>query len=121
MSFDISFMDDDSETIQLKEKHDHKGGTYALGGTEFACLNVTYNYSTHFYKVIQGGIRTFNQERAETIKPILEKAIEQMSDETANDDYWDGTEGNARKALMNLLALAELVLAEAPDAIVEVS
>ncbi|HUU87649.1 MAG TPA: hypothetical protein VMX17_07850 [Candidatus Glassbacteria bacterium] len=97
MSYDIDLVDPVSrEVIELEEKH-----------YKYASVNVTYNYSVHFYKTIdkEKGIRfLYGMSGAESI-PVLVKAINKLGDDT-NDDYWKPTEGNARKALLQLLLLA---------------
>ena len=52
MSYDISLTDPvTGETLQLDAPHHMRGGTYAVGGTTEAHLNVTWNYATHYYRV----------------------------------------------------------------------
>ena len=109
MSYDICLSDPiTKDTILLDASHQIKGGTYALGGTNEAWLNVTYNYSKHFYKVLgEEGIRSiYGKTGAESI-PILEKAVAQLKDDV-NEDYWAATEGNAKRALLGLLAFAKI-------------
>ena len=109
MSYDISLLDPVSkETIQLDEPHFMRGGTYAVGGTTDLHLNVTYNYGKHFYNVTgDNGIRTiYGMTGAETM-PILKKAIEALGDDT-HHDYWRATEGNAKRALIQLLSMANM-------------
>lgn len=129
MSYDISLTDPKSgETIQLDELHDIKGGTYALGGTREAWLNITWNYGEHFYRVfaprpatdfdrrtwmgphrqdedIVEGIRVIYGLTGEESIPILRAAREQLGSD-ATDDYWEATEGNAARALQGLIDLA---------------
>lgn len=51
MSYDISLRDPvTKETIEFDSPHHMRGGTYALGGTAMAWLNVTYNYAPWYYK-----------------------------------------------------------------------
>lgn len=110
MSYDIELLDPvTKETIILDAPHDMRGGTYALGGTDQAWLNVTYNYGKHYYRVIgEHGIRTiYGKTGAESI-PILERAVAALGDDVDPDDYWNPTEGNAKRALLQLLALARL-------------
>lgn len=84
-----------------------KGGTYALGGTIEAHLNVTYNYCKFFTGIGENGIRSlYGKSGAESIS-ILKKAIEQLGNDVDND-YWKPTEGNAKRALCGLLSLAQL-------------
>lgn len=109
MSYDIRLCEPDTgETIYFDSPHQIKGGTYALGGTFEAWLNVTYNYSKFFYKVLdtEKGIRgLYGKTGAETI-PMLEKAISLLGDDV-DEDYWEPTEGNAKRALRGLLEFAK--------------
>jgi len=117
MSYDISLIDPiTKETVEFDEAHQVKGGTYALGGTREAWLNVTWNYSKHFYQTMgDKGIRAiYGLTGAEAI-PILKQAIEQLADDVDENDYWHGTEGNAKRALLGLLAFAQI----RPDGIFE--
>ena len=109
MSYDISLRDPVThKTLETDAKHEIHGGMYCYGGTTELWLNVTYNYADHFYRVFgEDGIRSiYGMTGAESI-PILEKAISQLSDDVS-DNYWDATEGNAKKALCGLLAFAKL-------------
>ena len=90
-----------------------KGGTYAVGGTRQAELNVTYNYAEYFYRIFleiqfsRAGIRSiYGLTGAESI-PVLQTAIAKLNDDV-DQDYWEPTEGNAKKALTQLLALANM-------------
>lgn len=110
MSYDIELCDPVSNSVLLlDEPHQMKGGTYEVGGTRECCLNVTYNYGKHFYRVMDSekGIRVlYGMTGAQSI-PVLKQAIGALGQDVV-DDYWEATEGNARKALCGLLALAEL-------------
>jgi len=127
MSYDISLTDPvTGETLELDTPHHMRGGTYAVGGTTEAHLNVTYNYSTHYYRVFPrrhamagdeiydiaedgtvGGIRSiYGLTGAESI-PVLQSAIDQLGDDV-HPDYWEPTEGNAKRSLTQLLALAKM-------------
>jgi hypothetical protein len=106
VSYDIRLQKTDGSTLRLSSRHHARGGTYELGGTRDAWLNVTYNYSPFFYQVFEGGIRSLYGTTAASSIPILEAAIDRLADEPANDDYWAATEGNARAALIGLLTLA---------------
>jgi len=109
MSYDIELLEPETEeTIMLDEPHYLTGGTYQLGGTREAWLNITYNYSKYYYEHIdkEKGIRLlYGKTGAESI-PILEKAISELGDEKSSD-YWEATEGNAKEALRDLLVLAK--------------
>lgn len=125
MSYDISLLDPVTKaTIEFDEPHQMAGGTYAVGGTREAWLNVTYNYAPIFRKVFgdentelskfekifgggQTGIRRiYGMTGAQSI-PVLETAIKQLGDDVS-PDYWQATEGNAKRALCQLLALAKM-------------
>lgn len=109
MSYDINLCDPVThDVLELDDPHDMRGGTYAMGGTREAHLNVTYNYGSAFRKVLgEGGIRTiYGMTGAESI-PVLQRAADQLGDDTTGN-YWDDTEGNAKRALYKLIALAKL-------------
>ena len=108
MSYDIRLMDPVTrKTLELDEPHHMRGGTYAVGGTRFAELNVTYNYAKHFDGFGDEGIRTlYGMTGAESI-PHLERVISRLGD-YVHEDYWKPTEGNAKCALSQLLALAKM-------------
>lgn len=95
-------------TIELDGAHQIGGGTYVVGGTTEAWLNITYNYGKHYYRVFGSkGIRTiYGMTGAESI-PLLKEAMSKLADDVSVD-YWDDTEGNAKKALAGLLAFAQL-------------
>ena len=131
MSYDITLNDPVThETIKFNSGHDMRGGTYALGGTTEAWLNITYNYADWYYKPgVFGqteekskGIRAiYGLSGAESI-PVLQKAIaalqamtEDVSDEERNQceeqgatGYWMPTRENAIKPLYQLLAMAKM-------------
>ena len=75
MSYDIYLNDPvTGETIELDAPHQMTGGTYAIGGTTEAHLNVTYNYAELLYEHLDNekGIRwLYGQPAADTI-PRLE-------------------------------------------------
>lgn len=109
MSYDLGLKDSVSgEWLQLDEPHQMKGGTYCVGGQTEATFNITYNYADHFYRVIgPEGIRTlYGKSGAETI-PMLKEAIQELGDDV-DDNYWKSTEGNAKRSLQSLLALAQM-------------
>lgn len=109
MSYDIELIDPVSkEVLQLDAPHQMRGGHYAIGGTTEASLNVTYNYSAHYYRTIgEEGIRTiYGMTGAESI-PVLKDAASKLGDDK-HDNYWKATEGNAKAALLALVSLAQL-------------
>lgn len=109
MSYDLGLQDAITrEWLTLDEPHHMRGGTYCIGGSSTAEINITYNYAKHYYRVMgDKGLRTiYGKTGAESI-PILESAIEQLGNDV-DDDYWKGTEGNAKRALLQCLALAKM-------------
>ncbi len=110
MSYDICLTDPiTKEALELDSPHHMKGGTYAVGGTTQACLNVTYNYAPFFRKVLDSevGIRVLYGMDGATSIPVLEEAISKLGNDV-DPDYWKPTEGNAKQALTQLLALAKM-------------
>ena len=111
MSYDITLNDPiTKETIEVAGAHFMQGGTYALGGTKELWLNVTYNYGRIFRRpevLGEEGIRTiYGMTGAESI-PVLQKAIANLGDDT-DPDYWKPTDGNAKRPLCQLLAMAQM-------------
>ena len=110
MSYDIYLNDPDTnEVIVFDEKHNLSGGTYEVGGCDEAWLNVTYNYSKHFYRFIdkEKGIRFLYGKTGKETIPVLNRAIESLKDDFS-DDYWNPTEGNAKRALQSLVSFAQM-------------
>jgi hypothetical protein len=109
MSYDLGLKNPiTGKWIELEEPHFMRGGTYCLGGSRTAELNVTYNYGKHYYRTMgEMGLRSiYGLTGAESI-PILTAAIGQLADDV-DDDYWKSTEGNAKAALLQLLSLARM-------------
>ncbi|MBQ7650138.1 MAG: hypothetical protein IJS15_04220 [Victivallales bacterium] len=125
MSYDIMFCQQD-EVCRLPFSPP-RGGTYCLDdGFREAWLNITFNYASIFEKhhlsIIKrerqkSGICVLEGKTASECVRILTGVIPKMGDETV-PDYWKATEGNAKKALINLLMIA---VAVPPDAICRVS
>lgn len=138
MSYDISLKDPvTKETVCFDAPHQMAGGTYAIGGTSEAWLNITYNYARWYYKddVFPdggeagkdfhdglAGIRSiYGLSGADSI-PILEhaiKALESMEEDLSEKEiqeykdggvegYWMPTRENAIKPLYQLLAMAKM-------------
>lgn len=109
MSYDIELVDPvTKQVLELDSPHHMRGGTYVLGGNSRAELNITYNYCSHYRKTIGlNGIRTiYGMTGAQSI-PVLKDAANKLGDDV-NEDYWKATEGNAKQALLQLVALAEM-------------
>ena len=111
MSYDIDLLDPVTrETIEISEPHFMRGGTYKIGGDTELHLNVTWNYAKFYYREDvfgEKGIRTiYGMTGLESI-PILEKAINGLGDDV-HPDYWEPTEGNAKRPLVQLLTMAKM-------------
>lgn len=120
MSYDVSLVDKLGKPIKFSESQKETakircldcrgiGGTYQLGGPTEASLNITYNYSKHFYNVFgEKGLRTIYGMSGSKSVSVLKEAIDKLGDDVS-DNYWDGTEGNAKRALEDLLYLAHII------------
>lgn len=125
MSYDIDLCDPvTGEVLQLDAPHHMRGGTYAVGGTTDASVNITFNYGAILRKALGDGAtsltewermfgggetgirRIYGQTGAATI-PLLSGAIAKLGDDV-DPDYWKATEGNVKRSLMQLLALAQM-------------
>jgi len=111
MSYDIRLIDPVSkETIEIDSPHLMRGGTYQIGGSKELWLNITYNYCEFYYRddvFGEEGIRKiYGMTGLESI-PIIENAIAHLKDDVA-DNYWDATEGNAKRPLYQLIAMARM-------------
>ena len=105
MSYDISLCDPvTNEMLCLEYPYDTPGGIIELS------LNITYNYARYYYRndvFGSAGIRSiYGMSGAESI-PLINKAIMALSDDVSAD-YWEATEGNAKRPLYQLLAMAKM-------------
>lgn len=109
MSYDIELVNPvTKDVLVLDNPHQMRGGTYMRGGNIKCHLNITYNYSKHYYRVFgEDGIRLLYGKTGAQSIPILKEGISKLGDDVA-EDYWASTEGNAKRALCQLLALAEM-------------
>jgi hypothetical protein len=106
VSYDIELLDEQGKVLHLSGRHTRRGGTYEMGGSTRAWLNVTYNYSKFYYEHIdpEKGIRLLYGMKGSEAAPILKSAIEKLGTER-DEDYWAETPGNAGAALQDLLLL----------------
>jgi len=109
MSYDMRLVDPvTGERLTTDEPHHIRGGTYCVGGTTELRHNITYNYSKHYYRIMgEDGIRTIYGKTGAECIPILKAAIDALGDDVS-DNYWEATEGNAKRALCGLLALSQM-------------
>jgi hypothetical protein len=105
MSFWVYLEDESGETVKVP-KHE-QGGTYVMGGTEGAELNITYNYAPHYFKHLDKdeGLRWLHGRGGPEVIVRLTRALEKLGAER-DRDYWKGTEGNAGFALAILAGWA---------------
>lgn len=84
-----------------------EGGTRPIEGTTDAELNITYNYSEHFYRYLdkEHGLKWLHQRKAKDCIEKLENAVKELGTELSGN-YWAATEGNAGYALNILLKWA---------------
>ena len=102
MSWWVSITDPETDQYMVVEPFS-EGGTYVLGGSSDADLNITYNYSAHYYRVLglEDGLRGLDRAEAVSALPILRDGIKKLGTDES-EDYWEATEGNARRALVVL-------------------
>lgn len=126
MSYDIYLTDPvTNDIIILDHPHQMNGGTYALGGTQEAWLNVTWNYGDWYrkdYAFGEEGIRAIYGLSGVQSIPVLEQAIKGLEDSPDElpehaikgyesqgvTGYWIPTKANAIKPLYQLLAFARM-------------
>lgn len=103
MSWWVSITDPETDQYMVVEPFS-EGGTYVMGGSSDADLNITYNYSPHYYRVLdlEDGLRGLDGKDAAFALPILQKGVKALGTNDS-DDYWESTEGNARRALLTLV------------------
>lgn len=104
MSWSVSLKKGDE--LMSVSRHS-EGGTYVMGGSDVAELNVTYNYS-RLFRTAFGGIHfveVLDGKQAQEVISLLEQAIGHLGDEP-DENYWAKTLGNAGHALAVLLGWA---------------
>lgn len=105
MSYDLGlYINEKAVEVEPFEE----GGTYVLGGNDRAELNVTYNYSSWYYKYLspKKGIRWLYGKQAKNCIKRLEEAVKKLGTKRS-DNYWKVTKGNAGYALNILLHWAK--------------
>ena len=116
MSYDIRIKRKDGTVVELRDRHAIIGGTYALGGTTEAWLNVTYNYGRIFRRLLgDEGIRVIYGMNIKDARPILANAAASLGNVGPDADYWKACDGNVRKAIMNLIELTDRALSDYPN------
>lgn len=105
MSWDVSLVEHGKKLCVEKVE---AGGTYCIGGSDKAELNITYNYSKFYYKYLntEEGLKWLDGKKAKKCIASLKKAVDILGT-YEDEDYWKPTPGNAGKALSILLTWAE--------------
>jgi len=105
MSYDIDLKDREGNLVTVDNLAE--GGTYVIGGSTDASLNITYNYSGFYYEHLdkKWGIRWIYGKKGKQVIRRLEKAIAILGTQR-DTDYWKSTPGNAGFALSILLKWA---------------
>lgn len=118
MSWDIDLIGEDGKPVIVDPFEE--GGTYPVGGTDRAELNVTYNYSWFYYQFLdrKNGIKALDGQRAGDWIERLQTVVDTLPEgpKRPDYDYWADTPSNARKPLVRLLAWAK----QYPDAVFSV-
>jgi len=85
-----------------------EGGTYVLGGSDEAELNITYNYGLFYRQHLdrEEGLRWLDGKKARKAIKRLEAAVAALGTEREGS-YWDSNPGNAGYALNVLLTWAK--------------
>jgi len=106
MSWDVCLRNPDTGALLEVSPHE-EGGTYQVGGCPQADLNITYNYSQHYYRHLykDEGLKGLHGLTAVSTVERLEAAIEVLGTERSTD-YWESTPGNAGYAMSILLGWA---------------
>lgn len=112
MSWDVELVDPVSkETLMCEAPHYIRGGNYVQGGTTELWLNITYNYGRIYRRPDvfgeEHGLNILNGKTAAETIPMLKNAIANLGDDVS-PDYWEPTEGNAKRVLCSLLAFAQM-------------
>lgn len=111
MSWDVALLGSDGCAVIVPAHFE--GGTYALDGSDLACLNVTYNYGEVFDLVgpwcgRTGFVEILNGEVAGRVRGWLALGVERLGVRRWASDYWAPTLGNAGYALSLLLGWTDL-------------
>ena len=106
MSYDVNIKIN-NKTVILPEKHEITGGTYQVGGTNEAWINITYNYSKWFHDLWTDGLYEIEGKTVDTVIPMLKSAVMKLGTKQEKD-YWKSTAGNAGHSLNRLLKICKL-------------
>jgi len=109
MSWDCYLVNKKGQTIEVEDTLNLAGPNIQMGGTKELYLGVTYNYGKIYRAVLGGeGLNDLDGKTGAESIPWLEAAIAKLGDDHDVNDYWNATEGNAKAALQDLVALAKM-------------
>ena len=110
MGYSVALVNKKGKTIKAKDKFLEQGANYVVDGTHFLEFSITYNYALFFKKVFpkEQGLYWLQGKTIKQTKKKLEKAISLLNAASESSNYWEATEGNARKALVSLYKMAKL-------------
>jgi len=114
VSYWVSLINNKGDIVEV-ENHS-EGGTFVVGGTNEADLNITYNYGKYTWKYLKEGLKSLNNKKAKNFIPTFEKAVKELGTKRDND-YWKPTKGNVGYMFNILLKWAR----QYPEAIFKVS
>jgi len=104
MSWWVS-LEQDGKPVEV-ERH-WEGGTFTVGGSTLAEINITYNYGFFYRHCLHpDGLWWLDGKRARDCVGRLEAAIKELG-ASRYRDYWTPTPSNAGFALSILLAWAK--------------
>lgn len=105
MSWWVS-LEENSKSVKVE--HFTSGGTFPIGGTDEAELNITHNYSKHYYRYLDRelGLKWLHQRKGKDCIEKLENAVRELGTKQDDRSYWSPTKGNAGYALNILLKWA---------------
>lgn len=109
MGYSLEIIDPKTgSAFDLGATYDIRGSTYAVGGTRWAEIDVTFNYTPIIQRVLGCKLADLHgRDAQDTVKPLRE-AADKLSLFPCCDDYWHACEPNVRTTLLQLAALAEM-------------
>ena len=103
------------ECLITDTNHNMPSATMCIGGTKEMSVDITYNYSdiicNKFQEVLKNKDISYayfidGKSGAEVIS-LLKNVVSKLKNDV-DDDYWNATEGNAKRALNVLLAFSQM-------------
>ena len=110
MSYSLRIEDSNGNIMQAPFLIFPQGANCPIDGTRELETSITYNYWMQFRKAFntEEGIYTLNGVPCLDSIPIIRNAMDRLDNDVDENDYWAATDGNAKRALAELLHLAAL-------------